>query len=163
MSQIYLAVSSDYRFIKIGRAVDVPKRVHDLSAQADLWSAIYSADKISVILLMSMPGDKILEKYLHERWKKFHYVQEWYLFHNKLREWAMDLAEHPGKCDDLLAESRPKPKSRRTRKWSESERTDHKTRLARKRDERLQAPVVDPVCSVCWTSGEHRTWCSVRR
>lgn len=83
---IYFAQTGDNRYIKIGYAGDVSKRL----------DALQTASPIDLKLLASMPGDHKLERALHERFEWLRERREWFRTHEEIVRLAVSASRLAG-------------------------------------------------------------------
>lgn len=87
---IYFAQTHDNRFVKIGYAADVKKRM----------DALQTASPVGLKLLAAMPGDHRVERALHERFGWLRERREWFRAHPEIARVAMSAERLTGIAGD---------------------------------------------------------------
>ncbi len=144
LAQIYVVLTQDRRFARIGWTRLLHKRLLALNEDARTWSALLlGAEADELLVLATFPGPRSLEPFLHEKWTRFAIRGGWFTADRELLTWAVTTT-----IEAIMAE------------FVESE-LDKRTIAQSMRSERYQDSISTEkfVCGSCWGENEHRKWC----
>lgn len=78
--------------VKVGTTRNLAKR----------FSELQTGSPDTYLIFGTMPGNKVVERILHKKWKPYHIRGEWFTFSDEIRQFAVDhrggLDESPGCC-----------------------------------------------------------------
>ena len=98
-SMVYFIVRGDE--VKVGTTRNLTKRFAELQ----------TGSPDNYLLFGTMPGNKVIERMLHKKWKPYHIRGEWFTFSNEIRRFAIQfrgrIGESPGcECKTCRRERR---------------------------------------------------------
>ncbi len=158
--QIYIVVTRDMKFAKLGWTSRLHKRFLSLCEDARTWKILsgdFDDTEELLVLLVSFDGDTTLERFIHAKWSDYRVHREWFHFTGALRTWAMSLVDSEEAVQALIAEQKsgvltkmPMPGLQKTARVLSA---------PKKKEPRRMPEKSSAVCSSCWGNGEHREWC----